>query len=116
MIIIELQCTSIGNYKKKHFKIFQIFSLADFKYEHPNKIEETINIDQTKKSIKDDVSNLEDKLNQNLENKLEEGNDINKESNIQNIEDYKECSICLEPIIIGKRLHCGHINHLKCLK
>jgi hypothetical protein len=59
---------------------------------------------------------MEDKLNQNQKNKILEENEDNKEKNIHKIEDYKECSICLEPIIVGKRLHCGHINHLKCLK
>ena len=65
------------------------------------------------------TSNIEEKDKQD-KNKDESDSEKNqnhqeKEEN-EDLEDYKECSICLEKIITGKRLHCGHINHLKCLK
>jgi len=72
------------------------------------------NIEDIFKTNKEESSNIEEKLIEKLQNKEDETDkDIDV---IQNLEDYKECSICLEPIIIGKKLHCGHVNHLKCLK
>lgn len=67
------------------------------------------------KTNKDEALNLDEKTTEKVEDKEDETKD--KDNNLnQNLEDYKECSICLEPIITGKRLHCGHVNHLKCLK
>jgi len=81
---------------------------------NPNNNENEPNLEETLKLNKEEVSNIEDKLNSKIENK--EVDNLQTPSNLHPIEDYKECSICLEPIIVGKRLHCGHINHLKCLK
>ena len=83
---------------------------------NPNKknVEES-NIEDILNTNKEEAINSEEKLSEKVEDKEDEAKE--KENNLnQNLEDYKECSICLEPIINGKKLHCGHVNHLKCLK
>ena len=67
--------------------------------------------------INNESDNDNDKNSSNSEKEKEkEGKANNEEEEEDDLEDYKECSICLEKIIRGKKLHCGHVNHLKCLK
>jgi len=95
--------------------IFKTFSLNDYKHVVINKKIDESNIDDILKTNKSEALDFEEKSGEKIEVKEEET--IDKENDLnKNLEDYKECSICLEPIITGKRLHCGHINHLKCLK
>lgn len=74
------------------------------------------NMEEIMKTNIEESSNVEESQADKVEiqhDQRQTDKDINLNNNL---EDYKECSICLEPIITGKRLHCGHVNHLKCLK
>lgn len=90
-----------------------LFSLSDFKHEYMQNADFIKNLDYENLKNKDNLSGIDSKQ----ENQADENDNKEKrEDKIPCIEDYKECSICLEQILIGKKLHCGHIHHLKCLK